>query len=279
MKLGRVRLLSTTTVPIVALDSLEIAVLRHFLNPPNWFTSASLFCGMYGIVLATGVEGEPNFYRASLMILFAAVFDMLDGRVARMTGRGTDFGIQLDSLADMVSFGIAPAVLLYAWGVHSLGTVGLVGAFVFALCGAFRLARFNCGADGNKDELSTGLTITMAGATVAAAVMAHAASGRTMVEHPWNVWVLSMILGFLMVSEVPYRSAKSFKLSREQMMGLALSFGIVLAIAVKYRFPTAFISVLGAYVLSGPLEAMFRRRTVVQDDELTDDERLEEPNR
>jgi len=75
---------------------------------------------MYAIVLATGVEGEANVYRASLMILFAAVFDMLDGRVARMTGRGTDFGIQLDSLADMVSFGIAPAVLLYAWGIHSL---------------------------------------------------------------------------------------------------------------------------------------------------------------
>jgi CDP-diacylglycerol--serine O-phosphatidyltransferase len=240
----------------------EVTVLRHFLNPPNWFTSASLFCGLYAIVLATGVEGDPNFYRASLMILFAAVFDMLDGRVARMTGRGTDFGIQLDSLADMVSFGIAPAVVLYAWGIHSLGTVGLIGAFVFALCGAFRLARFNCGADGTKHDHSEGLTITMAGATVAAAVMAHATSGRTMVEHPWNVWVLSMILGFLMVSQVPYRSAKSLKLSRERMMLLALVFGIVLAIAVKYRFPTAFIVVLGSYVLSGPLEAIFRRRRV-----------------
>lgn len=255
-------------------------MLKHFLNPPNWFTSASLFCGMYAIVLATGVEGEPNVYRASLMILFAGVFDMLDGRVARMTGRGTDFGIQLDSLADMVSFGIAPAVLLYAWGIHSLGTVGLFGAFVFALCGAFRLARFNCGADGTKDDHSEGLTITMAGATVAAAVMAHAASGRTLVEHPWNVWMLSMILGFLMVSQVPYRSAKSLKLGRERMMLLALASGVVLAIAVKYRFPTAFITLLGAYVLSGPLEAMFGRRSVqvVPDEDLMagDEEPIEE---
>ncbi len=248
-------------------------MIRHFLNPPNWFTSASLFCGMYAIVLATGVEGDANFYRASLMILFAGVFDMLDGRVARMTGRGTEFGIQLDSLVDMVSFGIAPAVLLYAWGIHSLGTLGLVGAFVFALCGAFRLARFNCSADGTKHAHTEGLTITMAGATVAAAVMAHASSGRTLVEHPWNVWILSMLLGVLMVSRVPYRSAKSFQLSRETMTLIALGCGVVLAIAVKYRFPTAFISVLGAYVLSGPLEAIFHRRRV----EVLHDEDLMEP--
>jgi len=245
-------------------------MIRHFLNPPNWFTSASLFCGMYAVVLATGVEGEPNFYRASLMILFAAVFDMLDGRVARITGRGTDFGIQLDSLADMVSFGLAPAVLLYAWGIHTLGTFGLVGAFVFALCGAFRLARFNVAADGQAHDHSEGLTITMAGATVASAVMAHAASGRTSVEHPWNVWVLAMLLGLLMVSRVPYRNAKSLALSRESMIALALVLGIVLAIAVRYRFPTAFITVLGAYVVSGPLEAMIRRKRV----EVIDDETL-----
>jgi len=237
-------------------------MIRHFLNPPNWFTSASLFCGMYAVVLATGVGGEPNFYRAGLVILFAAVFDMLDGRVARMTGRGSDFGVQLDSLVDMVSFGLAPAVLLYAWGIHSLGTLGLVGAFVFALCGAFRLARFNIGADGEAHDHSEGLTITMAGATVAAAVMAHAASGRTLVEHPWNVWVLALVLGVLMVSRVPYRSAKSLRLSRETMLGLALACGVVLAIAVRYRFPTAFISLLGAYVISGPLEAILHRKRV-----------------
>ncbi len=248
-------------------------MLRHFLNPPNWFTSASLFCGLYAIVLATGVEGEANFYRASLMVLFAGVFDMLDGRVARMTGRGTEFGIQLDSLVDMVSFGVAPAVLLYAWGIHSLGTLGLVGAFVFALCGAFRLARFNCQADGTKHAHTEGLTITMAGATVAVAVMAHAASGRTWVEHPWNVWILSMLLGLLMVSRVPYRSPASLRLSRETMTLLALGCGVVLAIAVKYRFPTAFITVLGAYVLSGPIEAMVRRRRV----EVLPDEDLIEP--
>ena len=239
-------------------------MIRHFLNPPNWFTSAGIFCGMYSIVLATGVEGEPNFYKAAMMVLFASVFDMLDGRVARITGRGSDFGIQLDSLADMVSFGIAPAVLLYAWGIHSLGVWGLVGAFAFVVCGAFRLARFNCQADtGDKAAFSEGLTITMAGGTVAAAVMAHAASGRTGVEHPWNVWMLALVLGLLMVSSVPYRTQGSLKLSRGTMIVSALFWAAILAVAVQSRASTAFILLLGSYVVSGPLEAIIRRKRIV----------------
>jgi len=238
-------------------------MIRHFLNPPNWFTSAGIFCGMYSIVLATGVEGEPNFYKAAMMVLFASVFDMLDGRVARITGRGSEFGIQLDSLADLVSFGIAPAVLLYSWGIQSLGVWGLVGAFAFVLCGAFRLARFNCQAEvGEKPATSEGLTITMAGGTVAAAVMAHAAAGRAGVEHPWNVWALALLLGFLMVSSVPYRTPKSLKLSRETMILSALFWAALLLVAVKYRVSAAFVLLLGSYVVSGPLEAILLRKKV-----------------
>lgn len=250
-------------------------MIRHFLNPPNWFTSAGIFCGMYSIVLATGVEGEPNFYKAAMMVLFASVFDMLDGRVARITGRGSEFGIQLDSLADVVSFGVAPAVLLYAWGIHSLGMFGLVGAFAFVLCGAFRLARFNCEADvGEKSDYSEGLTITMAGGTVAAAVMAHAASGRMGVEHPWNVWALTLILGLLMVSSVPYRTPKTLRLSRETMIMGALFWASILLVAVQYRVSTAFVVLLGSYVVSGPLEAIIRRKrvTILDDGDLTIDE-------
>ena len=252
-------------------------MIRHFLNPPNWFTSAGIFCGMYSIVLATGVEGEANFYQAAMMVLFASVFDMLDGRVARITGRGSEFGIQLDSLADMISFGIAPAILLYAWGIHSLGVWGLVGAFAFVLCGAFRLARFNCQADvGEKPEYSEGLTITMAGSTVAAAVMAHAASGRLNVEHPWNVWALVLVMGILMVSSVPYRTPKSLKLSRETMIVSALFWASILLVAVHYRFSTAFVVLLGSYVVSGPLEAIVSRKKIklLDDQDLSFDELL-----
>ncbi len=254
-------------------------MIRHFLNPPNWFTSAGIFCGMYSIVLSTGVQGEPNFYQAAMMVLFASVFDMLDGRVARITGRGTDFGIQLDSLADVVSFGIAPAILLYSWGIHSLGVWGLVGAFAFVLCGAFRLARFNCDADGGKDSYSEGLTITMAGGTVAAAVMAHAASGRIGVEHPWNVWALSLLLSLLMVSSIPYRTPKTFRVSRDTMIVSAMFWAMILLVAVQYRVSTAFVLLLGSYVVSGPIEAMVSRKKVklIDDQDLTLDSLLNEP--
>lgn len=237
-------------------------MLKHFLNPPNWFTSASLFCGMYAIALASGLAGEQNFYRAALMILFAGVFDMLDGRVARITKTGSAFGVQLDSLADMVSFGVAPALLLYAWGINSLGMLGFVGAFAFALCGAFRLARFNIGADGKAHAWSEGLTITVAGATVAAAVMTHARAGLTSVAHPLNVWILTVILAFLMVSRVPYRTFKTRRSRRSTVIGLALFFGTMLVIAVRYNLSTAFLAVLGGYVLVGPVEAVlfFRSR-------------------
>lgn len=249
-------------------------MFRHFLNPPNWFTSASLFCGLYAIILATGVQGHPMFYRAALMILFAAVFDMLDGRVARMTRTSSEFGVQLDSLADMVSFGIAPAVLLYAWGIHSLGTLGLVGAFAFAVCGAFRLARFNMSADLKAHAQSEGLTITMAGATVAAAVMAHAAIGRTNVEHPLTVWLLALVLAFLMVTRVPYRTFKTMRLSRSTIAGLALTLGVIMVVSLRFDFSIAFLGALGLYVASGPLEAILRigrhQSELDLDDDLTD---------
>ena len=231
-------------------------MLKHFLNPPNWFTSAGIFCGMYGMVLATGIGVEQNFYKAALMILFAGVFDMLDGRVARITKRGSAFGVQLDSLADVISFGLAPALLLYAWGVSSLGVWGLVGSFAFVLCGAFRLARFNLNnADGKPKAYGEGLTITSAGATVASWVMAHAASGRTSVEHPVNVLVIALIAA----PESGPGSAKGG--ARSKVIGFALFLSVMLAISVRYNLSTAFLSFGASYVLSGPLELLlFRKR-------------------
>lgn len=233
-------------------------MLRHFLNPPNWFTSASLFCGMYAVILATGLNGAKDFHQAGVMILFAAVFDAMDGAVARVTKTASKFGIQLDSLCDAVSFGFAPAVLLYAWGLSSLGALGLAGAFFFALCGVFRLARFNTKADGTKSAYTEGVTITMAGATVAATVMAHVANGATTVRQPFAVLALAVVLGLLMVSSVPYRSHKSLRRGPLALVGM-LNVGALLAISARVNFSTAFISVLGAYVASGPVEALIRR--------------------
>jgi len=245
-------------------------MVRQFLNPPNWFTAASMFCGMYAIVLAVGLEGEPDFYRAGLMILFAGVFDTIDGGVARLTKTGSDFGIQLDSLVDVVSFGIAPAFLLYAWGGAALGTIGLAGAFFYALCATFRLARFNTKADGSKSAWSEGLTVTMAGAAVASTVMAHAHISGEVMQQPVGAMFMAIVLGVLMVSSVPFRGWKTLRLRRRDLMGVAITFGLTLVLAVRFDISWAFFLGSLVYTSSGPVEALFTRRWRVSDhDELS----------
>lgn len=241
-------------------------MLRQFLNPPNWFTAASMFCGLYSIVLATGVGGDQNFYRAGLMILFAGVFDTIDGSVARLTKTGSEFGVQLDSLVDVVSFGIAPAVLLYAWGTHALGLLGLAGAFFFALCGVFRLARFNCKTDGTKTAFTEGLTITMGGAMVAAAVMAHARALPDQDIPPVGILGMTVALSLLMVSSVPFRGWKTLKLRRRDILGISLMLGFTLLMAVRYDISLAFFTALTIYSASGPVEALVTRKWTVADE-------------
>jgi CDP-diacylglycerol--serine O-phosphatidyltransferase len=242
-------------------------MLKHFLNPPNWFTSASIFCGFYAIVLAAGnIDANPAiFYKAGLMIFFAGVFDMLDGRVARLTGRGSDFGVQLDSLADAVSFGVAPATLAWSWGLKPLGIPGLLFAFFFALCGIFRLARFNIvEADTTtKADFSKGLTITMAGGTLASMVMVHVAIGRADVAHPMNVLLVMAALSMLMVSEVPYHGLKAFRLKRLTIVGLALFLGFCITVSIVYRNIAYLLFLVGTvHIISGPMMALlgFRAR-------------------
>jgi CDP-diacylglycerol---serine O-phosphatidyltransferase len=240
-------------------------MIRQFVNPPNWFTAASLFCAMYSMVLATGIGGEQDIYRAALMIMFAGVFDTVDGSVARLTRTGSEFGVQLDSLVDVVSFCVAPGILLYAWATHALGWVGLAGAFFFALCGVFRLARFNAKADGGKECFSEGLTSTMGGGTVAVAIMAHAASGRTDVEQPLLVMAFTVLVAGLMVSTVPYRGFRSFRISRKTVLVIALMLAAVLVTAVRWNLSTAFMAFGLSYIVSGPMELVVRRLILRQE--------------
>jgi CDP-diacylglycerol--serine O-phosphatidyltransferase len=236
-------------------------MLKHFLNPPNWFTSAGFFCGFYAILLAAGNPGDPQiFYRAGLLIFFAMAFDLLDGGVARVTGRGSDFGIQLDSLADAVGFCIAPAMLVYAWGLESMGWFGLAVSFSFALCGIFRLARFNVSADGTKETHSEGLTTTMAGGMLAAMVMAHAALGRTFVAHVEGPLALTALLAFLMVSPVPFRTFKSFRRDTRTKATFALTAGAGVALGLFYDISLWLFGLGVIYLVSGPFEALLGRR-------------------
>src|ERR1700694_3066999 len=110
---------------------------------PNLFTVSSIFCGVYSITLSAGEPTGDNFYRAAGAIFFGSFFDAFDGRVARLTRTQTDFGVELDSLADVITFGVAPAILLYRWALFGLSTLGIAICAIYAACGAIRLARFN----------------------------------------------------------------------------------------------------------------------------------------
>ncbi|MCB9761898.1 MAG: CDP-diacylglycerol--serine O-phosphatidyltransferase [Alphaproteobacteria bacterium] len=234
-------------------------MLKHFLNPPNWFTSASIFCGFYAILLAAGNPGDPHvFYQAGLLIIFAGVFDVLDGRVARLTGGGSEFGIQLDSLADVVSFGLAPAVLVYSWGLDALGPLGLMASFFFVLCGAFRLARFNVSAQdtATPKDISQGLAITMAGGTLAAMVMFHAATGRTFVRNPWGPLAITVVMSMLMVSDVPYRAVNKMRFSLMAKVAFALFLASFIVVGVFYDISYFVLPVGMIYALSGPVDAL-----------------------
>lgn len=231
-------------------------MLKQFLSPPNWFTAASIFCGFYAVLLAGGADaGATQFYQAGLLIGFAGVFDVLDGRVARMTNSSSEFGVQLDSLADALSFGLAPAVLVYRWGLDSLGILGLGASFFFMICGIFRLARFNTGAADNEEwDRSRGLTITMGGGSLAALVMFHAATGKSFVANPWGPFAIVLVVAFLMVSAVPYRTAKSLKMNTATKVFFALLFGGLIVVGIFFDISFMVLPVMASYVLSGPIE-------------------------
>ena len=231
-------------------------MLKQFLNPPNWFTSASLFCGLYAILLAGGANGDPAvFYKAGLMIFFAGVFDGLDGRVARMTGTGSAFGVQLDSLVDIISFGVAPSCLVYFWGLHAYGFAGVFIAGLLMLCGAFRLARFNVTADGKAHAYSEGLTITAGGGTVASIVMWFAGRGHASAPDVRTLVILVIMVSFLEISTVPFHTTKALRRSPRTMAGLVLFAAACLAIGARYNISTVLVIIGVGHVASGPLLA------------------------
>jgi CDP-diacylglycerol--serine O-phosphatidyltransferase len=195
---------------------------------PAAFTSANLLCGYYAVVAS--LLGTPDdFNHAAKAIGIAILFDSLDGRVARMTGTNTEFGVQFDSLADVVSFGVAPAVLAYAWGVrnvrgtsaevlHQLGLFGWVCCLAFLICCAWRLARFNVkGMAPGGSKYFVGMPTPAAAAVIASLVHGFHRIGPVQ-DWRWSVaWLLLAAgLGALMVSTIRYYSFKDLPWTRKQ---------------------------------------------------------------
>lgn len=231
---------------------------------PNLFTLSSIFCGFYATVLAAHDADAETFYRASLLIVFAMFFDTIDGRVARLTKTQSAFGVQIDSLADVVSFGLAPAVLVYQWSLRTLGTVGAIAAFAFLACGAIRLARFNvlamgkAGAPKKPGKYIVGLPIPgAAGILVSLVVANHTVAGH-LSGSPVLVLGVVIGLGFLMVSTIKFRSFKDLKLNRRTVLLFAFVLATSAGLALRFHVSFALVWLLTAYVALGLGETLFR---------------------
>ncbi|MDI1433448.1 CDP-diacylglycerol--serine O-phosphatidyltransferase [Polyangium sorediatum] len=232
---------------------------------PNLITLTSIFCGFDSIRTSATAQGEADFYRAALLIVFAMFFDTLDGRVARATKTQSAFGLQIDSLADVVSFGVAPSLLLYQWTLHRLGTLGLVASFLFTACGAIRLARFNVlstGDDGKPSKPSkyiVGLPIPGAAGILVSLVVASHAAGGLLGRAEYTVLMLGVTIGLsmLMVSTIRFRSFKDVKLNAGTALLAAFMVGSSVAVSLKMQPAFVLVWLLGCYVTMGILESLW----------------------
>lgn len=221
-------------------------MLKHVLNPPNWFTAASIFCSVFAMSRVTGSVADGRDIRtACILVILGGVFDLLDGRVARITRRDSAFGSQLDSIADILGFGLAPAVIAWAWLLRDLGPVGVGVSFWYVVCAAFRLARFNVDATEQhwpRHGHSQGLTTTMAGGSLVTFVwVANGYLAGWFEPGRWPQYqlhaglsILMVALGALMTSSVPFRNFRDLRQSRRSRHLLAVFLLSCLAGAVVF---------------------------------------------
>jgi CDP-diacylglycerol--serine O-phosphatidyltransferase len=225
---------------------------------PNLLTTGALFAGFYGIV--AGMKGQ--FETAAIAIFVAMFFDGLDGRVARLTGTTSAFGVQYDSLSDMVSFGVAPALISFSWALSSMGKLGWAATFVYIAGAALRLARFNTQVGVADSRYFRGLASPAAAALLASLVWTCADLGLTGKELPGMVAFLATLLaaaaGLLMVSNFRYFSFKKFDLRRRVPFVLMLVLVLVLGV-VTIDPPSVLLLMAIAYALSGPGALVWQR--------------------
>jgi CDP-diacylglycerol---serine O-phosphatidyltransferase len=200
---------------------------------PNILTTIALCAGLTSIRFALLGRWAP----AVLAIVVAAVFDALDGRLARLLKGSSKFGAELDSLADFVSFGVAPVVLVYMWSLHSAGNFGWLVVLTFSVCCALRLARFNTAADDPNrpawaGDFFTGVPSPAAGGLVMMPLMAYLETGTEFFASPWVNAPWALLIAFLMVSRVPTWSFKRLRVRREMVMPVLLLTGLFVAALV-----------------------------------------------
>lgn len=232
---------------------------------PNLITLSAVFCGFDSIRLSALATTEDDFLGAALLIIFAMFFDMLDGRVARMTKTQSAFGLQIDSLADVISFGVAPAMLVYQWSLLHLGRPGLAIAFFFVACAAVRLARFNVLSMGEQGKpvkppkYIVGLPSPgAAGLVVSLVVTNYAAAGQMRApEYSWILGGVTAAIASMMVSNIKFRSFKELKLNARTVLLVAFAVGSSALISLQLKPAFVLIWLLGFYVLLGIFETLW----------------------
>ena len=216
----------------------------HIYVLPNLLTTTNMFFGVMSIIFA--IRGEYSF--GSYASVAAAGFDLLDGRVARLTDTTSDFGAEYDSLCDLVSFGMAPALIMYLWALQPFGRIGWLASFVFVACGALRLARFNVQ---KADESShfQGLPIPMAAGIVASSVLCFKHL-EVDASRNWLLLFMTFLLGLTMVSQFRYKSFKDLNLKKKQPFPY-LVLGVMVLILVAVRPEIMLFALFFGYALLG----------------------------
>jgi CDP-diacylglycerol--serine O-phosphatidyltransferase len=217
-----------------------------------------MFFGFYSILVSL----KGNYVHAAWAIMIANVFDGLDGWVARLTHSTTKFGIELDSLSDLVAFGVAPAVMLYKWGLVPFGRIGWAAAFLFMVCGALRLARYNIQMGSTESKAFTGMPIPAAAAAVATLVIFFHEIWETVPEKNYFILIFTIFLSVLMVSTLRFHGAKELNLGRRKPFSILVSIVIVFTLVVVHPQIALFLFAM-IYLVGGIIENIilyFRKR-------------------
>jgi CDP-diacylglycerol--serine O-phosphatidyltransferase len=222
---------------------------------PNLLTTGNLLCGFWAIISVF----QEQYYYAAVAILLASVFDAFDGKVAKLSGATSKFGVQYDSLADLVSFGVAPALLAFSWALRPYGKFGWLAAFTFVACGAIRLARYNVLASAGDTKYFKGVPIPVAAAMIALTIHLY----LRLIETGWIkdivILVMIYILAFLMVSNIRYYSFKELGLAKRKPLSSFVF--VVLSLIVIVMEPVVVLSAfVFFYVCSGPVSMIWAWR-------------------
>lgn len=228
---------------------------------PSLFTTGNVFCGFYAFVAVL----NEDFYHAAWAIVAGMIFDALDGRIARLTKTTSAFGMQYDSLADIITFGMAPAFLAYAWVLKPFGRLGWMAAFLFLLCAALRLARFNVAKPDISGLHFTGLPSPGAAVVVASLVIAFEDLFAARIN-PFIMVIVIYALAFLMVSNIKYPAFR--KINFNKRVAFSRFLFIILFIYILAAIPRVALFILGiTYTVAGPIGLLTKNKGAVSEEE------------